>query len=61
MLSKTYHSDIIKMLQGMALDLQDDIQTAPVGIEHSKADFDSLGELGQAGIRQSANYKRLTE
>ena len=60
-LSKTYHSDLVKILQLMALDLQKEIEKAPVGVEKSKEELESLGDLGQAGMRQSANYKRLKE
>jgi len=30
----------------MALDLQKEIEKAPVGVEHSQEDLASLGELG---------------
>lgn len=45
----------------MALDLQSEMEKAPMGIEKSKEDYEKLGELGQAGMRQAANYKRLKE
>ena len=51
MLSKTYHSDLVKILQLMALDLQKEIEKAPVGVEKSKEELESLGDLGQAGMR----------
>ena len=50
-LSKTYHSDLVKILQLMALDLQKEIEKAPVGVEKSKEELESLGDLGQAGMR----------
>ena len=30
-------------------------------MKKTKEDFEALGELGQAGMRQAANYKRLKE
>ena len=45
----------------MALDLHKEIEKAPVGVEKSKEGLEALGELGQAGMRQAANYKRLKE
>lgn len=46
MLSKTYHADLVKMLQGMASDLQADLSKEPVGVEKTKAEFEALGDLG---------------
>jgi len=50
-LSKTYHADLCKLLQSMAVDLQKEIEKAPMGVEKCKEDFEALGELGQAGMR----------
>ena len=50
-LSKTYHIDLITLLQSMALDLQKEVEKAPVGVEKSQEDLEAMGELGQAGIR----------
>ena len=60
-LSKTYHADLINLLQSMALDLSKEIEKAPVGIEKTQEELEEMGELGQAGILQQANYKRLKE
>jgi len=35
----------------MANDIQGDIAKASVGIEYGKAEFEGLGEMGQAGTR----------